>query len=174
MNYLDVYILTFYNQNCKRNKNQKVVTMKIIAYIFPIMAVLLSISNLPMALGWDSAGSTWYGAPNGDGSDGGACQFGSVSGPPYSSMIAAGNNAMYNNGQGCGNCYMVRCTSSPSCSGNAVKVVITDLCPDAQCNAEAVHFDFSGTAVGAMAIPGREDELRNVGIIPVEYERYNT
>jgi hypothetical protein len=48
-----------------------------------------------------------------------------------------------------------------------VTVTITDSCPDGICQAEAAHFDMSGTAFGAMA-----DRLRSAGILKIQYKRY--
>ncbi|KAF4372072.1 hypothetical protein F8388_000288 [Cannabis sativa] len=119
---------------------------------------------------WSTAGATWYGSPDGAGSDGGSCGYGKlVSQSPFSSMITATSPSLYKSGKECGACYLVKCTKNKYCSGKAVRVVITDSCPG--CVAGSAHFDLSGTSFGAMALPGQQDNLRNTGVLQIRYSR---
>jgi hypothetical protein len=120
--------------------------------------------------GWLNARATWYGAPNGAGPDdnGGACGFKGVNLPPFSAMTSCGNEPLFKDGKGCGSCYQIRCLAHPACSGIPETVIITDM------NYYPVapyHLDLSGTAFGAMAKDGRNDELRHAGIIDIQFKR---
>ncbi|KAL0379704.1 UNVERIFIED_CONTAM: Expansin-B18 [Sesamum angustifolium] len=93
--------------------------------------------------------ATWYGDPNGAGSDGGACGHRlDVEKPPFSAMISAGNANLFQSG--------------------IVIVTITDEC---SCDSENVHFDLSGKAFGALAKRGQAEKLRAAGTFPVHYRR---
>ncbi|XP_074270992.1 expansin-B15-like [Silene latifolia] len=130
--------------------------------------VNVSISDRNINLGWHPAGATWYGPPHGAGTDGGACGYkDAVERAPFSGMISAGGPSIYQSGQGCGVCHQVKCTGNGACSGNIVTITITDECPG--CTSEAVHFDLSGAAFGALAKPGLDDQLRNAGVLQVQY-----
>ncbi|XP_044973389.1 expansin-B7-like [Hordeum vulgare subsp. vulgare] len=122
--------------------------------------------------GWLDARATWYGAPDGAGplDNGGACGFKKVNLPPFNAMTSCGNEPIFKDGKGCGSCYQIRCVGKahPACSGIPETVIITDMnyYPVAR-----YHFDLSGTAFGAMAKDGRNEELRHAGIIDMQFKR---
>uniref|UniRef100_A0A8R7TQ29 Expansin-like EG45 domain-containing protein n=1 Tax=Triticum urartu TaxID=4572 RepID=A0A8R7TQ29_TRIUA len=129
----------------------------------------------PANSSWLAAKATWYGARHGAGPDdnGGACGFKNVNLPPFSAMTSCGNEPLFKDGKGCGSCYQIRCLRSnhPACSGVPETVIITDM---NYYPVSPYHFDLSGTAFGAMAKDGRNDELRNAGIIDMQFRRYHT
>uniref|UniRef100_A0ACD5ZT38 Uncharacterized protein n=1 Tax=Avena sativa TaxID=4498 RepID=A0ACD5ZT38_AVESA len=131
-----------------------------------------SVNGTDADAGWLDARATWYGAPTGAGpdDDGGACGFKHVNLPPFSSMTSCGNEPLFKDGKGCGSCYQIRCVAqnNPACSGVPETVIITDM------NYYPValyHFDLSGTAFGAMALPGLNEQLRHAGIIDMQFRR---
>ncbi|KAI0520616.1 hypothetical protein KFK09_008093 [Dendrobium nobile] len=146
--------------------------LSLLSLLDPILCFKPKSLNYSLSFGWSPAGATWYGSPNGYGSDGGACEYGeAVECAPFSSMVAAGGPSLYNSGKGCGACYQVKCSNNAACSNHPVMVVITDECPGGPCVAQPYHFDLSGTAFGAMAISGRANELRNAGAIQIQFIR---
>ncbi|XP_061337643.1 expansin-B3-like [Gastrolobium bilobum] len=119
---------------------------------------------------WYPGTATWYGDPEGDGSTGGACGYGSlVNVKPFRARVGAVGPVLFMNGQGCGACYKVKCLDPSICSKRAVTVIITDECPG--CPSDRTHFDLSGAAFGHMAVAGENGQLRNRGEIPVIYRR---
>ncbi|KAF5959811.1 hypothetical protein HYC85_001020 [Camellia sinensis] len=146
-------------------------------------------TSLAMHMQWSTAGATWYGHPNGAGIDGGGrCGYGDlVLKPPFSSLTVSLRNPFHSiPSRGCGACLQVKCTSNPLCSGKSVRVVVTDhhnpegpsmsttshfhIRPPL---AKALHSDFwlSGTAFGALANPGEEDQLRSSKLLQIQYSR---
>ncbi|GLT47940.1 hypothetical protein SLA2020_215930 [Shorea laevis] len=119
---------------------------------------------------WHPATATWYGSPDGDGSDGGACGYGTlVDVKPLKARVGSVSPVLFKNGEGCGECYKVRCLDKSICSRRAVTVIVTDECPG--CGNGRSHFDLSGAAFGRMAIAGEGTQLRNRGEIPVVFRR---
>ncbi|KAK6252948.1 hypothetical protein QUC31_014668 [Theobroma cacao] len=123
-------------------------------------------------LHWHPATATWYGSPDGDGSDGGACGYGSlVDVKPLRARVGAVSPVLFKSGEGCGACYKVRCLDKSICSRRAVTIIVTDECPGGYCANGRTHFDLSGAAFGRMAINGESAQLRNRGELPVVYRR---
>ncbi|KAJ6763826.1 EXPANSIN-LIKE PROTEIN B1 [Salix purpurea] len=124
-------------------------------------------------LQWKPATATWYGSPEGDGSDGGACGYGKlVNMKPLKARVGAVSPALFKNGEGCGACYKVRCLDKSICSERAVTIIVTDESPAGGCCSNGnTHFDLSGAAFGHMAISGENGQLRNRGEIPIIYRR---
>lgn len=119
---------------------------------------------------WYPAAATWYGSPEGDGSDGGACGYGSlVDVKPLRARVGAVSPVLFKGGEGCGACYKIKCLDKSICSRRAVTVIITDECPG--CSRGSTQFDLGGAAFGRMAIAGDGNQLRNRGEISVMYRR---
>ncbi|XP_009624764.1 expansin-B3 [Nicotiana tabacum] len=119
---------------------------------------------------WHTASATWYGSPNGDGSTGGACGYGSmVDVKPFRARVGAVSSILFKNGEGCGACYKVKCLDKSICSKRAATVIITDESP--ALTKGRVHFDLSGSAFGRMAVKGNSGNLRNRGKISIIYRR---
>ncbi|KVI11513.1 Barwin-like endoglucanase [Cynara cardunculus var. scolymus] len=145
-----------------------------LAYFSSCLCVVLHNNNTFGLKDFEPALATWYGDETGAGS-GGACGWeDDVKDPPLSSMISAGNANIFLNGKGCGHCFQacstlvisllffidgsqilmqIFCNQPPYCSGEPIKVTVSDECPGA-CNNVPFHFDLSGFAFGAMALPG--------------------
>lgn len=122
-------------------------------------------------LHWYPATATWYGNPEGDGSDGGACGYGSlVDVRPLRARVGAVSPILFKNGEGCGACFKVRCLDKSICSRRAVTIIVTDECPGCASDGRT-HFDLSGAAFGRMAVAGENGQLRNRGVLPVIYRR---
>ncbi|KAK6920328.1 LOW QUALITY PROTEIN: RlpA-like protein, double-psi beta-barrel domain [Dillenia turbinata] len=90
----------------------------------------------------------------------GACGYGNAVGEaPFNSKIAPGGPSLFQSGAGCGTCYGVKCTGNVACLGNPMTLVITDQYPGGPCLAESIHFDWTGTAFGAMAKSDGDGDL---------------
>ncbi|CAH2051123.1 unnamed protein product [Thlaspi arvense] len=122
---------------------------------------------------WLLATATWYGSPEGDGSSGGACGYGSlVDVKPLKARVGAVSTGLFKGGEGCGACYKVRCLDKTICSKRAVTIIVTDQSPSGpSARANHTHFDLSGAAFGHLAIPGHSRLMRNRGLISLRYRR---
>ncbi|KAK7395614.1 hypothetical protein VNO78_16178 [Psophocarpus tetragonolobus] len=120
---------------------------------------------------WKHAVATYYGPKNGCGSEGGACGYKSaVKEAPFYSLVSAGSPLLYQQGKGCGSCYEVKCTQDPACSGDPVRVVITDEC--AGCGSDSkYHFDLSGTSFASLAAVGQKQKLFKSGKISIVFRK---
>ncbi|KAL4395095.1 hypothetical protein AHAS_Ahas02G0217700 [Arachis hypogaea] len=117
---------------------------------------------------WDQAQATWYGTPDGAGSESGACSYGkTVESPPISKLTAAVGHYIFRQGYGCGACYEVKCTDNAACSGKPVTVVVSDECP----SCSGYHFNLSGAAFASIANPGQQDILHKLGQVNLQYRR---
>ncbi|OWM88304.1 expansin-like B1 isoform X2 [Punica granatum] len=110
--------------------------------------------------------ATYY--PNSDeqGTDTGACGFGSFGANINGGDVSAAWD-LYRDGLGCGACYQVRCTDSNYCSDKGVTVVITD-----QGSGDSTDFILSRRAFGRMAqTTDKASSLFTIGVIGIEYRR---
>ncbi|KAM0960460.1 hypothetical protein ACFX2I_025400 [Malus domestica] len=119
---------------------------------------------------WLPAIATWYGNPEGDGSDGGACGYGSmVDVKPFRARVGAVSPVLFKSGEGCGACYKIKCLDQSICSRRPATIIVTDECPG--CSNGPIQFDLSGAAFGRMAVSGEGGLLRNQGELSVLYRR---
>ncbi|GJN26931.1 hypothetical protein PR202_gb14898 [Eleusine coracana subsp. coracana] len=121
---------------------------------------------------WRPATATWYGEADGDGSDGGACGYGTlVDVVPMKARVGSVSPVLFKDGEGCGACYKVKCLDHGICSRRAVTVIVTDECPGGMCGGGRTHFDLSGAAFSRMAVAGAGSRLRDRGQLSVVFRR---
>uniref|UniRef100_J3MAL4 Expansin n=1 Tax=Oryza brachyantha TaxID=4533 RepID=J3MAL4_ORYBR len=126
---------------------------------------------------WQDGSATFYGASSGIGDDfGGACGYTSNDILSlFSTNTAALSTPLFVTGNGCGQCYELRCVKSPWCNPGSPSVVLTgtNLCPPnwdlpndngGWCTPPRHHFDMAPPSFLKLA-------QRVAGIVPVQYRR---
>ncbi|TQD87292.1 hypothetical protein C1H46_027159 [Malus baccata] len=110
--------------------------------------------------------ATYYPNSEEQGTDVGACGFGSFGATLNGGDVSAASD-LYRSGLGCGACYQVRCTDSAYCSDKGVTVVITD-----QGSSDGTDFILSKRAFDRMAqTTEAAASLESLGVIDIEYRR---
>ncbi|KAE9606852.1 hypothetical protein Lal_00025708 [Lupinus albus] len=110
--------------------------------------------------------ATYYPNSEDQGTDVGACGFGSFGATLNGGDVSAASN-LYRDGVGCGACYQVRCTNSAYCSDNGSMVVITD-----QGSSDNTDFILSKHAFGRMAqTADATASLLALGVVDIQYRR---
>ncbi|KAI9086998.1 hypothetical protein K1719_030959 [Acacia pycnantha] len=113
-----------------------------------------------------SSRASYY--PNSDenGTDVGACGFGSFGATVNGGDVSAASN-LYRDGLGCGACYQVRCTNSAYCSDKGMTIVITD-----QGSGPGTDFILSKRAFSHMAQNSdAAATLLAYGVVDIQYRR---
>ncbi|KAL2936922.1 Expansin-like A3, partial [Bienertia sinuspersici] len=96
----------------------------------------------------------------------GACGYGPLALNMYGGHVAAAAPSLYKKGEGCGACYQIRCKNSGICSARGTEIVVSDIH-----TGNTTDFVLSSRAFRAMALPGKDKQLLQIGIANVEYRR---
>uniref|UniRef100_A0A2P2PS19 Expansin-like B1 n=1 Tax=Rhizophora mucronata TaxID=61149 RepID=A0A2P2PS19_RHIMU len=137
--------------------------------LFPLVS-LLCLQKLADAATcsdcFSSSRAAYYPNSSENGTDKGACGFGSFGATINDGDVSAASD-LYRNGVGCGACYQVRCTNSSYCTDKGVTVVITD-----QGSSANTDFILSRHAFVKMAQTSEAaTSLLALGIVDIEYRR---
>ncbi|MCD7466618.1 hypothetical protein HAX54_003465 [Datura stramonium] len=112
--------------------------------------------------------ATFYKTLDGKGTPNGACGYGDYGKYVNNGLVTVASSKLYNNGAGCGACYMVTCKEMAVCSYQGTKVMVTD-------NGEGpagTDFILSYEAFGRLAKhPGLAQKLFAKGVVDVDYKR---
>jgi hypothetical protein len=133
------------------------------------------VEGVGYSMGWRLDGHmTFYGSPNGAGTQAGACGYQNTYALGYGSMTAALSTALFQGGAACGACYQLRCippkVGKNWCFsyGKSIIVTCTNLCPPGStggwCNPPRAHFDLPMPAFLTLA-------QQQGGVAPVAFRR---
>uniref|UniRef100_A0A7I4E7C1 Expansin n=2 Tax=Physcomitrium patens TaxID=3218 RepID=A0A7I4E7C1_PHYPA len=121
-------------------------------------------SSRRFSTAWTYAHITYYGSPNGGGTEGGACGYQNTYSLGYGFMTAALSSSLFQGGSSCGACYQIRCepirvtrTVKNWCWSYSRTITVTaiNLCPPRSsggcCNPPLQHFDLPMPAFLSLA-----------------------
>ncbi|KAJ4902078.1 Expansin-A18 [Raphanus sativus] len=143
--------------------------------ILSVMGMIGTSSAAYAGSPWRRASATFYGDETAGESMGGACGYGNLWDSGYGAATSAISTVLFNDGYSCGQCFQIRCVSSPNCyyGSPATVVTATNICPPnwgqnsnngGWCNPPRAHFDLTKPAFMKIAD-------WKAGIIPVSYRR---
>ncbi|CAH2048091.1 unnamed protein product [Thlaspi arvense] len=143
--------------------------------ILSMMAMIGTSTAAYAGTAWRQASATFYGDETASATMGGACGYGNLWDSGYGAATAALSTVLFNDGYACGQCFQIRCVSSPNCyyGSPATVVTATNICPPnwgqnsnngGWCNPPRAHFDLAKPAFMKIA-------QWKAGIVPVSYRR---
>lgn len=146
-----------------------------------LLSVLGSLASMVQGQGWYGDGHmTFYGSPNGQGTQAGACGYQNTYALGYGSMTAALSSPLFQGGAACGACYQIKCKPADLRRSGArnwcwsyaktITITATNLCPPGSTGGwcdNRPHFDLPMPAFLSLA-------RREGGVAPVYYRRYQS
>ncbi|MED6175269.1 Expansin-like A3 [Stylosanthes scabra] len=98
----------------------------------------------------------------------GACDYAELALSLSAGNLAAAVPSIFKDGASCGACFQIRCKDPKVCSKSGTRVVVTDLNRD-----NKTDFVLSSRAFQSLAVKGKAQYLLKLGILDIEYKRYN-
>ncbi|XP_024380581.1 expansin-A11 [Physcomitrium patens] len=173
-------MLAMFNCSSSNRKMSAASCMKLAVFLL-VQLVLFAPAVLGAPpRGWSSGRITYYGSPNGGGTQGGACGYQNTVSLGYGFMTAALSTPLFNGGAACGACYQLQCAPVHETPknllqrnwcwkvGRRITITATNLCPPGSeggwCDPPQHHFDLPMPAFTALA-------KREGGVVPIYYRR---